>query len=85
MSFHDETAEKAKPATVTRVLSHLELVDVKIAWERAHASVPDAIHAFRTGDGAEMMDALGALVDGLTVIRCTLGLDDVDEAEEAAE
>lgn len=83
MSLSDETVEQGKPgADAHRVLTPLELVDIKIAWERANGILPDAISAFRSGDAEQMMDCLGTLVDGLTVIRCTLGLDDVDDDDD---
>ena len=62
-----------------RVLSHANLVDLRMACERAWEAVPETIFAFRTNDGEGMMDALGAIMSGLVTIRSELRLDDVDD------
>jgi hypothetical protein len=79
MSYGDEQVEPGPDES--RVLSPGDLVDLRIAHDRALVAIPEAVLAFRTNDGAGMMDALGAVMSGLATIRSELRLDDVDDDE----
>ena len=82
MSFGDEHEPTAADYSHQMVLTHANLVDLRIAPDRALVAIPECILAFRTNDGEGMMDALGAVMSGLATIRSELRLDGVDDDDD---
>jgi hypothetical protein len=79
----DEHPEPASPgADARRVLSPGDLVDLRVAHDRALTAIPEAILAFRCNDGESMLAALGAVMSGLDCIRTNLALDDIDDDDD---
>ena len=79
MSFQDEHEPTAADYSGQMVLTHANLVDLRMACERALEAVPEAILAFRGNDGEGMLGALGDIVSGLETIRSELRLEHFDD------
>lgn len=69
----------------TRTLSHLELLDLKAAVDKATKAVPDLILALDSGETSESIGDLAAIIGALEVVRCNLQLDLVDEDPDDGE
>jgi len=66
----------------TRMLQHIDLIDIKYAVERGLAAIPEVVLALSSGDTSGTIDDLGKIVSALTTVRANLRLDEVEDDDD---